>query len=217
MELTAHAYLVRGSADRVRDLEKLLQEQGVETEGNPDVFSRVYASFSIEEARSLRERAAMKAVGQRGRIFILAAPTVAPDAQNALLKTFEEPPAGAKFFLVVPSPEMLLPTLRSRSQILELAGTKTDSIVDAQQFLKSTSETRMEMLKPFLEKGDDDRRDLAATLTFLADVERVLAKKPKENSRGIRAVYDARKYITDRGAIAKALLEQVALLVPKML
>ena len=71
------------------------------------------------------------------------------------------------------------------------------------------------MLKPLLEKGDDDKRDLAGTISFLADLERVLGKDPKENTRGIRAVYLARKHITDRGALAKTLLEQAALVVPR--
>lgn len=42
-------------------------------------------------------------------------PTNAP-VQNSLLKTLEEPPAGTVIILVTSSEEMLLPTIRSRSQ-----------------------------------------------------------------------------------------------------
>jgi hypothetical protein len=217
MQLTAHAYLVRSSAESVREVIKFLEEQGVETEGNPDVLVRTYTSFSIDDARALRERAALKSVGGRGRVFVVAAPTVAADAQNALLKTFEEPPAGTKFFLILPSPETLLPTLRSRAQILEFEGKSDTALVDAREFLKASSDKRLDLLTPLLEKGEDDKRDLAGTLKFLGDLERALAGKPRENAAGLISVYRARKYITDRGALAKALLEQVALLVPKML
>ncbi len=41
--------------------------------------------------------------------------------QTAMLKTLEEPPAGACFLLLVHNPMELLPTVRSRSLILQLA------------------------------------------------------------------------------------------------
>lgn len=215
MEITAQAYVVRGGDESIPEIVALLKKEG--SSGNPDLLIRTYSSFTIDDARTLRDRAALRGVGGAGRIFILVAPTIPADAQNALLKTFEEPPAGARFVLVVPAPETLLPTLRSRMQVLELQGEDSRSLVDAKQFLKTTPEKRLEMLKPYLEKGDDDKRDLAGTLSFLADLERALSTKPRENAEGLRALYRTRKYITDRGALAKALLEQAALIMPKVL
>jgi DNA polymerase-3 subunit delta' len=43
-----------------------------------------------------------------------------PSAQNALLKTLEEPPASSMLVLVTPTPGALLPTIRSRCQTLRL-------------------------------------------------------------------------------------------------
>ncbi len=149
--------------------------------------------------------------------FIIAAPTIPPDAQNTLLKIIEEPPLGTRFFLIVPSPELLLPTLRSRMQSLKLEYQKEQSVVDAKLFLKATPESRLALLKPFLEKGEDDKRDLSGAILFLGELERVLSTHPGKNSQGIKAVYRARKYITDRGALAKVLLEQTAYTIPKML
>ncbi len=216
MKFSAHAYVVRGPSKAVSFVEKMLQEQGIETKANPDVFSRVYSNFTIDDARTLRERAALRAVGTVGRIFIIAAPTIPAEAQNALLKTFEEPPAGARFFLVVPSPESLLPTLRSRVQILDIALQAQEGLVDAEQFLKAQPEKRIQMLGPLLEKGDDDKRDLGGILAFLSELERLLGQKSQESTVGLKSVYLARKYITDRGALSKALLEQTALLVPRL-
>jgi DNA polymerase-3 subunit delta' len=42
------------------------------------------------------------------------------DAQNALLKTLEEPPPGATIILCADEPERLLPTVRSRVAVLRL-------------------------------------------------------------------------------------------------
>ena len=43
---------------------------------------------------------------------------MAAEAQNALLKTLEEPPASSVFVLVTSRPDVLLPTVRSRCQQL---------------------------------------------------------------------------------------------------
>jgi DNA polymerase III delta prime subunit len=141
------------------------------------------------------------------------------EAQNALLKTLEEPPADAMFFFIVPAPEVLLPTLRSRAQILTLrSGKKTEDLVDAKKFLAAPVAKRLEMLKPLLEKDDDDKRDTGEIIRFLGSLERLLEKKPEGLARpataeGVDAVYRARKYMGDKGALVKPLLEQVALLV----
>ena len=41
-----------------------------------------------------------------------------PEAQNALLKTLEEPPPASVFVLITSRPDVLLPTVRSRCQRL---------------------------------------------------------------------------------------------------
>ena len=68
------------------------------------------------------------------------------------------------------------------------------------------------MLKPLLEKDEDDKRDIGKIVAFLSALERALKRKPE----GLHAIYRARKYIGDKGALVKPLLEQVALLVPKI-
>jgi DNA polymerase III gamma/tau subunit len=216
MDFGAHAYVIQGSADTVSALLGMLEKSGIVTKGNADLLVREYASFSMDDARTLREKAALK--GTSGaRIFVLSVPTIAPDAQNALLKTFEEPPAGAKFFLIVPSPEMLLPTLRSRMQVMAVASVRRAAVVDAKEFLKALPEKRVELLKPLLEKGEDDKRDLSGTIEFLSELERALSAKSGEHVKGLHAIYRARRYITDRGALAKSLLEQAAFIIPKVL
>ena len=59
--------------------------------------------------------------GQRRIVIIDQAHTMNPSAQNALLKTLEEPPASALVILVSPAPGTLLPTVRSRCQSLRFA------------------------------------------------------------------------------------------------
>lgn len=54
---------------------------------------------------------------EHGKVFIIdEAELMGPAAQNALLKTLEEPPPGTVVILVTSSEHRLLPTIRSRSQ-----------------------------------------------------------------------------------------------------
>jgi DNA polymerase III delta' subunit len=52
-----------------------------------------------------------------GKVFIIdEAELLDPNAQNAMLKTLEEPPAQTYFFLITTQPDRLLITIRSRCQ-----------------------------------------------------------------------------------------------------
>ena len=52
--------------------------------------------------------------GKRRVVLIREADTLEPAAQNALLKSLEEPPPGTMFILTTAVPGVLLPTVRSR-------------------------------------------------------------------------------------------------------
>lgn len=59
-------------------------------------------------------------IGGRRVVIIERAEKMNPAAQNALLKTLEEPLAGTVFLLLSESPELLLPTIVSRCRALKL-------------------------------------------------------------------------------------------------
>ena len=208
--LVGNVHLVAGDAASVSQLLERLEAEGLKTRGNPDLFARTYRQFVIDDARELRDRASSRGIAGGKRIFIIATPSMTSEAQNALLKTLEEPPADALFFFVVPSPHTLLPTLRSRAHMLSLERPEKEEMVDTKEFLAALPAKRLDMLKPLLEKDADEKRDLGAMLAFLAALERRLEHNPE----GLTSVYRARKYIGDRGALVRPLLEQVALLVP---
>lgn len=211
-----NTHLIEGSAETLPRLEAFLKRKGIEMSGNADAYVRVYRSFGIDEARELRERASSRALGSR-RVFVVATPSMTHEAQNALLKTLEEPARDALFFFILSSPQTLLPTLRSRFQTLSLDSDKKDSgALDARAFLSAPSSKRLDLLKPFLEKGDDDKRDMSAILSLLSSLEKEMANAKQFDTIGLHAIYRARKYIADKGALVKPLLEQVALLVPKV-
>jgi DNA polymerase-3 subunit delta' len=76
-------------------------------------------SVKIEQVRDVVDRAAYRPFEGRRRVVIVdRADALVPAAQNALLKTLEEPPPSSIFILVSSRPDMLLPTVRSRCPML---------------------------------------------------------------------------------------------------
>lgn len=66
---------------------------------------------------------------RHNKVFIIdEAELLAREGQNALLKTLEEPPAGTFIILVTSNEDLLLPTIRSRSQRIAFAPLPEDVI-----------------------------------------------------------------------------------------
>ncbi len=92
---------------------------------HPDLFlaepEGATLTLKIERVRDLvREIDARPFEAAARAIVIDDAHTMTEQAQNALLKSLEEPPPTSHVFLVTPSPQTLLPTIRSRCQTLRL-------------------------------------------------------------------------------------------------
>jgi DNA polymerase III subunit delta' len=72
-------------------------------------------SIKIDQVRDIIDRAGYRPFeGRRRAVIIDEADALVPAAQNALLKTLEEPPPSSVFMLVTSRPDVLLPTVRSR-------------------------------------------------------------------------------------------------------
>lgn len=87
-------------------------------------------SIGIDEIREqLVNDVDIRPYESRYKIYIVdEASKMTPQAQNALLKTLEEPPAYAVILLLADNLEMLLPTIVSRSMVLHLRPIAEDKI-----------------------------------------------------------------------------------------
>ena len=79
-------------------------------------------SVGIENSRELIKFLREKPLQHQHKVgLILEAEYLTPEAQNALLKTLEEPPASAFLILTAPKRESMLPTIVSRCRVVRLA------------------------------------------------------------------------------------------------
>ncbi len=89
-------------------------------------------AIKIDQVRDVVDRAMYRPFEGRRRVVIIdEADALAHPAQNALLKTLEEPPSLSVFILVTARPDMLLPTVLSRCPQLRFRLLSADEIAAA--------------------------------------------------------------------------------------
>ena len=89
-------------------------------------------SIKIEPVREMINSAGYRPFeGKRRVVIIDEADALERGAQNALLKTLEEPPSGSVFVLVTSRPDVLLPTVRSRCPELRFRALGNDELAQA--------------------------------------------------------------------------------------
>jgi DNA polymerase-3 subunit delta' len=77
--------------------------------------------IKVDQVRRVTETIYFLPANGRRRVYIFTDSAFMKEAANALLKVLEEPPEFATIFLLTSNPGELLPTIRSRSILLQLA------------------------------------------------------------------------------------------------
>lgn len=98
---------------------------------DPDVFllepgkdpktRRQRAEIAVDQVRHLQERLSFRGAGRRRIAIVDPADRLSLVAQEALLKTLEEPPAAVTLVLLTARPSSLKPTVRSRCHVVRVA------------------------------------------------------------------------------------------------
>lgn len=217
-----HAYLCEGEKENVFPTlcDMLEKELDFPTKGNPDFWHAEFETFGIDDGRGIKELQTRKAIVHERKVFVIITKSFTTEAQNSLLKVFEEPTEGTHFFIITPNAEILLPTLRSRMLIISkraalFGGKKGPPFfgVDVGEFLKSSKARRMELLKDVIEKKDKNM-----ALSFLNELEQLLYKnfgsERNEYLEALNEIIKCKKYLSGRSPSVKMILEHVALITP---
>lgn len=201
-----HANLLIGTAKETESyLYSLCENLGVRLSNNPDFFTFRAETFGINEARELRLLSTRKFI-TTSKIFLIVPTYLTLEAQNALLKTFEDPYPETYFFLAVREESMVISTLRSRMQILRISGDSTLRSSDAETFLVSSIKDRLSFARKFV----DEEKNLTI---FLDDLLFLLRKKNKAQA-SMERVYAVRRSIRHPVVAARLVLEHLSAILP---
>ncbi len=120
--LKHHAQLIAGNHGAYEILLKNLEAKLGLGKSHPDlmVFSYEAEKLGVDHADTIRNAVLRNPVSAPQIVVAIYAHTLTEQAQNALLKICEEPPANSFIFLVTDYLPHLIPTLRSRFVILDL-------------------------------------------------------------------------------------------------
>jgi len=156
----SHAYFFGGLAEEgiEKSLAYIEKELKLPTTGNPDVIVARYGLLSVDDARALGDFARQAPVTGNSKAIVMSAGRFFHEAQNALLKLFEEPPEGTYLFLIVPSEGNILATLRSRLQPLPGSREREESEI-ATEFLEATKAGKQKIIDRVLDRMKSDKEE----------------------------------------------------------
>ena len=98
---------------------------------------RWFTAIRVDEVRQLTRFLGQSAARDGRRVVVVdAADDMTRNAENALLKPLEEPPANTVFLLVAHRPGALLPTIRSRCRRIDLRAPSPEESVEVLQRLR---------------------------------------------------------------------------------
>lgn len=214
-----HAYYIEGGMSQYSAYKEHLKP----------FWTKEFERFGVDEARALIQLASLKNIGRT--VFFIAAASITNEAQQALLKLFEEPQQGTTFVFLV-SHGALIATLRSRmlafpvrlplasQKVLGSTSSQPDYFVrQAGAFLKFSYKERSEEVAALL-KDEEGARERVRE--FLNELERVLYEKTQKSKstpeirRGLEDIAKCRSYAGDRSPSLKMLLEHLAVSLPRL-
>lgn len=237
-----HAYLIEGARDEVvKEIKDFLESIDINTEQNPDFIHLNLDSFKIDDARNLKSFGNQKSFSSK-KIFIISVNSFLLEAQNSLLKMFEEPIENTHFFLIVPDTNSLLKTFISRFYLISTKTDNNDDIKEAEKFIVMPLKNRIDFIKEFLteeEEEDEEGNEIVAldstrskAIKFLNALEFFLHDKLQKNSSALlhptggtfcvrnsvevchEHILKVREFLRMPGSSTKTLLESVAIIIP---
>jgi DNA polymerase III delta prime subunit len=204
--------------------------QHIDRRIHPDVHMIEVGSerklISVEQIRDLVAEATLRPYEGRTKVFIIdPADALSPGGSNALLKTLEEPVRDTTFILLTRSPDLLLPTIRSRSQAIYVGGNvqrdeefAADIAALLEQFAKRKESAALLALAAIVAGQDDVSQSMALLAEILCEAaagrpsleiprERLLAAADASvfNTRWLTVNADARMLVEQ--ALAALVLE----------
>jgi DNA polymerase III gamma/tau subunit len=221
-----HGYLVVGDRNITKSLlfKFLEDELEVVVVGNPDFSFLDFNTLTIDDARDIAINQTKKDFGSDKKIFVVSTNIITDEAQNALLKVFEEPTPGTHFFILA-SQNTFLPTFLSRLVVIKfesLERLKLES-EDKENILDMPVAERLTMVAKLAGDISDEKSVKQDAIALVNKIESELYKLMidpnlqsttdglKKNSKALKECEFARTTLFSRGAMTKMILENLML------
>ncbi|MEJ3832294.1 DNA polymerase III subunit delta' [Campylobacter jejuni] len=119
--------------------------------------------FLLDDAKAVEKESYIAETSEK--IIVLMANSFRIEAQNFLLKLLEEPPKNIKFLIVVPSKNLLLPTIKSR-----LICEKRNKIKAKNTLNLELNKMDLKTLFEFLQENENlDKAELMEKIALIAE------------------------------------------------
>lgn len=197
--ISHHATLLRGDFEETCTALQTSLQFDFRAVPDPDISYIRREALSIDDVRDLSSRALQMPVRREHMTFIVAVDTINSQAQNALLKLTEDPPARARFIFLLPHSAPIFGTLRSRFHVIDVGTGVRGEGKDTQSFASR--------MKDIARMAKD--KDNAGMEQLLRTSEAALHLH--QTSRASKALITARRYIESQGSSPKMLLEHLAI------
>lgn len=178
-------------------------------QNHADVLWLEGEKLGVEQAKTIREFLSLKPYQANLRaVVVIDAHNFTPDAQNALLKTLEDPAGEHLVIFGISHEDALLPTILSRCQITHLKGSgdqrenKYDKKIE--ELLNSPQDKRFQII----EKIDDKKAFLTALTAYCR--EQALRNPTTEHTKLLKDLVQAEQWAKQNVTI-RAVLEYLAL------
>lgn len=202
---------------RSKYIQEFLEAGGL-TLNHPDLlYFPDTEKLGVEAAKKIGGHLSLRPYSARGRgVGLESAHNLTMDAQNALLKTLEEPPLESRIILGVDKEDALLPTVLSRCEIVRVEETKRQSGKVTKSFdqeivklIESTIQERFSLI----EKLEEKEEFLKALVVYF---EKILRFHPKGgNLEFSKKLLEAEEWKISNVNI-KAILEYLMLELPEI-
>ncbi|MEA3399010.1 MAG: hypothetical protein U9R00_00665 [Patescibacteria group bacterium] len=205
-----HSYVIEGDPKvLVSKLHEYLKEKEI-IKSQIDVLLQEYNAFSMNDSIFIKKWHSESKIGDGKKVCIIGTKFVNREAENALLKIFEEPKKDTHFFLILPNASDLLPTTLSRVQVIKVEG----SVEDGSNFVNLNTKERLNYVVKLIKNYKDDNAELRhQAINLINSLEIVLNKDVKKNKFALKEINTCRKYLSLPGSSVKMILDHLALVV----
>jgi len=201
----SHSYIVY---DKPIETSELIKEEIKSKLPNALIIEANYENFLVEEAKNLDREAFHSVSKDKPKILVISCFGITVQAQNALLKTFEESSENIHFFFCVPNDIQLLPTLKSRCALVYMSKAEE---VGGKKFLSMSLEKRFDYIDSLiLENNKEIVSDFLNSLEYECHNNIMEGRADTREVRAYDAIMLAREYLRDTAVSIKQILKHIA-------